>query len=193
MRVRRRSDSALTLIELIVVIAIIAILSALLFPVFTSAKDASLASSGIQHLKQLGLASQAYASDYNDVLPAALPEFARRQYPESQLPAVEIALRPYKATPELFRDPEDQCTPAFADCRGTFHKTFGSSYLYFYYDPNISQSKLAHRNSSCIVFCDMVNFNPDRFGVKAVLADTSAKYYPWDKRTLRLECAQPEE
>jgi prepilin-type N-terminal cleavage/methylation domain-containing protein/prepilin-type processing-associated H-X9-DG protein len=50
-----------TLIELLVVIAIIAILAAILFPVFARARE---------KVKQLVLAVQMYAQDYDEVLPA---------------------------------------------------------------------------------------------------------------------------
>lgn len=55
-----------TLIELLVVIAIIAILAAILFPVFAQAKAAAKQIAGVSNLKQLGMAYQLYASDYDD-------------------------------------------------------------------------------------------------------------------------------
>ncbi len=58
-----------TLIELLVVIAIIAILAAILFPVFARAREKARQSACLSNLKQLGLAVQMYAQDYDETLP----------------------------------------------------------------------------------------------------------------------------
>ena len=58
-----------TLIELLVVIAIIAILAAILFPVFTSAKERARISNCISNLRQIGAAIQQYAQAWNGTCP----------------------------------------------------------------------------------------------------------------------------
>ncbi len=62
----RSGERAFTLIELLVVIAIIAILAAILFPVFAQAKEAAKKAAGLSQMRQLGLAVQIYAGDYDD-------------------------------------------------------------------------------------------------------------------------------
>jgi len=58
-----------TLIELLVVIAIIAILAAILFPVFASARESARKTSCLSNLKQLGVATMTYTTDYDETFP----------------------------------------------------------------------------------------------------------------------------
>ncbi|MFA6666093.1 MAG: prepilin-type N-terminal cleavage/methylation domain-containing protein [Armatimonadota bacterium] len=57
-----------TLIELLVVIAIIAILAAILFPVFSKARERAKMTHCINNLKQIGTAFQMYAQDYDGTI-----------------------------------------------------------------------------------------------------------------------------
>jgi prepilin-type N-terminal cleavage/methylation domain-containing protein/prepilin-type processing-associated H-X9-DG protein len=62
-----------TLIELLVVIAIIAILAAILFPVFTTAKEHANATRCLNNLKQLSSGLFMYCDANNGRMPSALP------------------------------------------------------------------------------------------------------------------------
>jgi len=59
-----------TLIELLVVIAIIAILAAVLFPVFTTAKDSAKLTTCLNNLREITSGCLMYADDNNGILPA---------------------------------------------------------------------------------------------------------------------------
>lgn len=70
---------AFTLIELLVVIAIIGVLAAVLFPVFSQAREAARRTSCIASLRQMGHAWAMYKQDYDETTPGgAYARFADR-------------------------------------------------------------------------------------------------------------------
>ena len=96
-RVGRR---AFTLIELLVVIAIIAILAAILFPVFARAREAARATACKSNLKQIGLALNMYASDYDEIVARSF-----QYYRITDLVWWPDLVRPYIKNEQIFQCP----------------------------------------------------------------------------------------
>jgi prepilin-type N-terminal cleavage/methylation domain-containing protein len=98
---------AFTLVELLVVIAILALLASLLFPVFARAREQARKAKCASHLRQLGLALNMYAQDYDDLLPSCDPT-ADAEPGLDGLPALFAALEPYVRNQQIYRCPDDQ-------------------------------------------------------------------------------------
>ena len=60
-----------TLIEILIVVAIIAILAAIIFPAFSRARESGRAIACVSNLKQIGMALNMYAEDYDGFHPIA--------------------------------------------------------------------------------------------------------------------------
>jgi prepilin-type N-terminal cleavage/methylation domain-containing protein len=106
-----------TLIELLVVIAIIAVLAAILFPVFSQAREKGRQTSCLSNMKQVGLAFGQYLSDSDSTYPTCDNDKAKitGMPPEPETPEADgpperdwhIVLQPYIKNYEVFRCPSD--------------------------------------------------------------------------------------
>jgi prepilin-type N-terminal cleavage/methylation domain-containing protein len=150
-----RRVSAFTLIELLVVIAIIAILAAILFPVFSQAREKARQIACVSNMKQLALAFLQYEQDNDETFPITYnasftygPE--TEQYntsvqPIGQPTGISQQLQPYVKDWAVFTCPDDHpMSPLDAKDYGKIPKNmtqaeqightwawiYGTSYLY---------------------------------------------------------------
>jgi len=101
-----------TLIELLVVIAIIAILAAILFPVFARARDKARQASCLSNLKQIGMALNQYAQDWDEAHPGVWFGPVSRQPWSQPSDATTFykwmdAVYPYVKNEQVFNCPSD--------------------------------------------------------------------------------------
>ncbi len=95
---------AFTLIELLVVVAIVAILAALLFPVFTKARERAKCSHCISNLKQIGAAAQQYLQDWDERYPYAYEGY---QIQQGLRPAISQVMAYYTSDKSVWQCPSD--------------------------------------------------------------------------------------
>jgi len=114
---------AFTLIELLVVIAIIAILAAILFPVFAQAREKARQASCLSNMRQMGLAVNMYAQDYDESFPLDSHTGTNASWVWLH------TLEPYTKNKLLYRCPSDPSTnwttplPGFRTVRKTSYIT----------------------------------------------------------------------
>jgi prepilin-type N-terminal cleavage/methylation domain-containing protein/prepilin-type processing-associated H-X9-DG protein len=102
---RNHSKTGFTLIELLVVIAIISLIAAILFPVFTRARENARRSSCQSNMKQMGLALIQYLQDYDEVLPS--PTFGTTANNSESYYRWQDAVFPYVRNVQIFRCPAE--------------------------------------------------------------------------------------
>ena len=144
MKVRSRTMArpGFTLIELLVVIAIIAILAALLFPVFSQARESARQIVCTSNVREIGMAVQMYVQDYDETFPifyaynTQSPASQRAWSGDPDHKGVELELAPYTKEPQIFRCPDDNGGPTLSDpvygCpgRSSYWACYGSSYRF---------------------------------------------------------------
>jgi prepilin-type N-terminal cleavage/methylation domain-containing protein/prepilin-type processing-associated H-X9-DG protein len=98
----RGAQRGFTLIEMLVVIAIIAVLASILFPVFIRARESARRTRCAANLKQLGLAVQMYAADYDDLIPQTFGAPHHMIWRDDMGPTAHGRLMPYVRSLSLF-------------------------------------------------------------------------------------------
>lgn len=145
---KKRPKKGFTLIELLVVIAIIAILAAMLFPVFSRAKEKSKQTVCTSHMSQMGKAVLMYAGDWDDHLP--LDSHATRS-----TEAWQYSIRPYLGAKVnvLLRCPSDLSANFEKPLPGSILKrltTYGTNFYMTAMDPDNPSSSHGYTSFSSI-------------------------------------------
>lgn len=119
----QRRKEGFTLIELLVVIAIIAILAAILYPVFSSAREKALQSSCTSNVRNVVTAIQMYTQDYDERL---VPWASGSGYAKPDMIWWYAMIFPYLRNEQVLCCPKDRrCRQHFAwiCCWSTFPVT----------------------------------------------------------------------
>ena len=133
MRIVKYSSSSFTLIELLVVVAIIAVLAALAFPVFTSVQERARVTQDMSNLRQIGLATQMYLNDNDNVLFSASATWMSQLNPK--------CLAAWK----IFQSPFDKRTASEVDPAPVSYDLNGNSIA------GISADKIANPSAFILV------------------------------------------
>ncbi len=105
---QHRGKKGFTLIELLVVVAIIVLLAAILFPVFTMARDKARQSACSSNMKQLGLGILQYMQDYDGVYGGGYTTVMGVNHAKK----VSAGLTPFLSTAKQSGPPSPNCAVA---------------------------------------------------------------------------------
>jgi len=171
---------AFTLIELLVVIAIIAILAAILFPVFSRARESARRASCQSNLKQIILAYAMYSQDYDEM---TVPNFEKDTnlgvgtVTGATFPYWPDILQPYVKSKQIFQCPSTSSVfPSMENSsRGSVGYAYNQANIqndYIVYDDGslsygVSMAKFGHP-SETIVFSEGFLYNGPFFGGSGV-------------------------
>lgn len=123
------------LTEILIVIGIGTVTLSILLPAISMTESRSKTRTCLSNLKQIGMAAQQYARDWDGMLPYAEGSSLPKTYPTQEYQEGSIAtslrekLAPYIKNSLVFKCPNDTGIPSL-DITGSAYKILGSSYLW---------------------------------------------------------------
>jgi len=142
---RLAKQGGFTLIELLAVIGIIAVLSAILFPVFSRAREKARQASCMSNLKQIGLAMTMYSDDNDELLMRDMAHPSSWSDPSENMGAPNMGgnwevVMPYAKNEQIF------LCPSFKNVQPTSGSHTNTGYLetgQVVFDPDIDKNRVA--------------------------------------------------
>ncbi len=162
----RQAKRAYTLIELLIVAAILAVLSALLAPVFFSVKSSAQKTVCFSRLRETGLATESYISDYDDTF---MPiSYMPGQFASSKDDRTWVQmLLPYARNFSIFLCPSDSSRKTNAE--STFDQDLVPGDLYSeYYRASMHTNSGYNYMALSPVIRDGKDWKPKPYSVSAV-------------------------
>ena len=154
MRIRRDSSSAFSLVEILMVLAIIAIVAAVLVPVVAAVKKSSKKITCLSNMHQIGLASQLYENDYDDLLPPVNPG----KWFVPHLNVTVDPLRKYGLNDDIYHCPENRI-PRITEKGTDYRMRFVLDLLQT--DHFSQQWRIVPEEGSVIAYCPNHEDNPN--------------------------------
>jgi len=136
LRTLRPARRAFTLIELLVVIAIIALLAAILFPVFSRARENARKSSCANNVKQIGIGMLQYAQDYDETWPSGYVDMNGGGFGSSSDRGWVNLLQPYVKSYQIFQCPSETNAPINA----TTGNPTANGWTDYFYNRNLTDT-----------------------------------------------------
>ena len=175
---------AFTLIELLVVIAIIAVLAAILFPVFSQAREKARATSCLSNSRQLGMAIQMYVTDHDEAFPCScMIGMNMGPNPQSWLDTIQ----PYTKSMAIFRCPSDS-SPLWTDMMTPRRSSYGFNGYFIPILPPYFGIRMAQINTPAqsILVAELADswaqdfFQPMYWGDPPKVPDANMQMMEWD-------------